>query len=96
MVCCFSAAIDRALPTVCLICVFQLVNDFMGAVDVYTNLAAVHLMFCKPVDVLVRDKLGLGVGASVSLRYELFPDQFPSFGVEVGVVDGEVYTTCSK
>lgn len=67
-----------------------------GAVDVYTDLAAIHFMFCKPVDVVVRDKLGLGVRASVSLRYELFPDQFPSFGVEVGVVDGEVYTTCSK
>lgn len=71
-------------------------QGFMGALDIYTDLAAVHLMFCKPVDVVVKDQLSLGIGASVSLRYELFPNQLPSFGVKVRIVNGEVYTTCTK
>lgn len=53
-------------------------------------------MSCKLVNVLVNNQLNLDTGVSVSLRYELFPNQSPSFGVKVRVMDGEVDTTCMR
>lgn len=70
-------------------------HGFIGSCE-YTDLTAVHLMSCKLFDVVVNNQLSLGIGTSVSFRYELFPDQLSSFGVKVGVVNGEVYTTCTE